>query len=121
MGQHIYTKEEKNEQLNELRHLLEDFIVDLARTEYYRDAVPYFKEFLNEVDSLLGKEYAQEDLNRLSDHFRPIMNTHRDWVPPDLKCENGTYVLPEWYDSLEKKHEKIRAWVGQVKSIGFIR
>ena len=114
-----YSENDKIDKLKKLNKKLLNFIDYLKTVDYYKDAADDFAEYNKRIEYLLKNKFNQTDLNNLSYSFKPLINKHKDWIPPFLKYKNGKALLPEWYNEFEKRHYIISSMFNYLKLIGY--
>ena len=87
----VYSNEEKREQLLEFIASLEFLIANPDLEKYYPDVAKNYEECLTQARSLVASGFMQEDLSILSCAFRPVLWTFRDWSPPLIQMDDGSW------------------------------
>jgi hypothetical protein len=95
----------RHRQLADLLDAVDALCEYLPQAPDYLDAAHIIREYRVRIASLLESGFDQDSLSALSRSIRPIIYTHKEWIPPLVERADGSWQEPDWFPELNRLHE----------------
>lgn len=119
MHEHRYNKEQRFQQLSELRLALRDLIGVVSVLPSFAHLKSAYEAALADVENLQLHGFEQEHLSALSRAIPDAFHRHKEWIPPLERDAIGTLIEPEWFLSLESKLQPVLSKARVLRELGY--
>lgn len=114
----LYTATDKQAQLKAFVQALRDAI-SAGNVEANRQInLEPLMTCLSKAEQLLRNGFDWDSLKFVANSFTPVIWSHKEWVPPLHKNDDGTFSEPEWFTRMSNAHERARKLALELRSYG---
>lgn len=118
MTAHLYTTDERRQQLLQLEQALENLMPVVRRLKL--DQLHAYEEALDKARLLLAYGFEPSELAALGCSVQDAFPRYRDWQTPHLvKQADGVWRLPDWLEELELYLRPVLKSASDLRSLGF--
>lgn len=117
MTPHFYTESERRQHLEDFTKATENLLVELEQSDRFSDAVPAYRDAMDQAKRFLEVGFTQDDLSKLSREAPQLFWLHPHWMPP-LEESGGKYKEPNWFSKLEPFKRQVTAAAYQLRVTG---
>ncbi len=115
---HLYTIEDRLEQLKELKGVLQALIAYLQRNQQLSGLVCNYEQLLSETERLIIEGFDQQQLSDFSLRVPDVFSRHKDWIPPLESGQGGMYAEAYWFSELEAYLQPVLTAAEKLRVLG---
>jgi hypothetical protein len=117
MTRHFYIETERRQHLEDFIKATESLLVELEQSDRFFDAVPAYRDAMDQAKQFLEVGFTQDDLSRLSREAPQLFWLHPHWTPP-LEESGGRSKEPDWFSKLEPLERRVTEAAYQLRVTG---
>ncbi len=117
MTPHFYTVSERRQHLEDFIKATENLLVELEQSDRFSDAVPAYRDAMDQAKRFLEVGFTQDDLSKLSREAPQLFNLHPHWTPPHEES-GGRSKVPDWFFKLEPFERRVTDTAYQLRVTG---
>lgn len=113
----LYTESERRQHLMDFVNATESLLVELEQNDQFTDAIPAYRDVMDQAKQFLEIGFTQDDLSKLSRDVPKLFWLHRDWIPP-IEKSGDRFKEPDWFSKLEPFERQVTDAAFQLRVTG---
>ena len=101
MREYRYTVLDREAQLRQLVAALPPLIEHVRGRPQFASVAPQYEAALDTARALLASGFTEEQLSTLGRSVPDVFVRHKEWTPPLVQYQDGSWVEAEWFTELE--------------------